>query len=77
MFTNEFEENATITTVMDEAGELEDVQLVIEDGGVYIRQYTEKGSVDVIWLTHKMFKDMLEAMNQSEGFFVTKYTKGG
>ena len=31
MFTNEFEFDSTITTVMDELGEHEDVQLIIGD----------------------------------------------
>ena len=36
MFTNEFEFDSTITTVMDELGEHEDVQLIIGDDVVYM-----------------------------------------
>ena len=41
MFTNEFEFDHTVTTVLDETAGFEDVQLVIDDGGVFIRQYNE------------------------------------
>lgn len=67
-----------MTTVLDEDGNLEDVQLVIEDDMVYIRQYNDSTFDDVpdlVMLSPKMFKDMLEAMNYPEGFYVTKYKR--
>lgn len=77
MFTNEFESDHTITTVMDETGEYPDVQLVIADDGVYIRQAPEDDNkpADLILMTHKMFKDMVEALEHPAGFYVTKYKK--
>jgi len=77
MFTNEFEHDCTITTVLDETGEYQDVELIIEDNAVYIRQWTERDTApaDLIVLTPKMFHDMIEALNQTEGFFITKYRK--
>lgn len=77
MFTNEFEYNATITTVLDESGIYQDVELIIEDDVVYIRQFSkeENRPSDLIEMSPKMFYDMLEALNQTEGFFVTKYKK--
>ena len=78
MFTNEFEFNGTVTTILDEEGSIEDVQMVIEDDMVYIKQYNDSMFDDVpdlVLLTPKMFKDMLEAMNYPEGFYVTKYSK--
>lgn len=77
MFTNEFEWDASITTVMDETGENEDVQLIIEDDRVYIRQFSNRENMpaDLISFTPKMFSDMLEAMNQTEGFYFTRYQK--
>lgn len=77
MFTNEFEFDATVTTIMDETGEREDVHLIIDDEGVWIRQFPEShnGPADLIMLSHKMFKDMIEALQHTEGFFVTKYNK--
>jgi len=67
-----------VTTVLDEEGSLEDVQLVIEDDMVYIKQYNDSmfdGVPDLVMLTPKMFKDMLEAMNYPEGLYITKYKR--
>lgn len=76
MFTNEFDSESTVTTVMDETAQVEDVELTISDFGVSIRQYSNDDKrVDYIIMSHKMFKDMMSAMNQPVGFFTTKYTK--
>jgi len=77
MFTNEFQWDASVTTVLDETGEFQDVELIIEDAGVYIRQWTENDGqpADLICMTHKMFKDMVEALNHPEGFYQTRYKK--
>ena len=74
MFTNEFEFDETVTTIMDETGEEEDVQVLITDHGFYIRQFPDDGNIpEVISLTHKMFRDMIEAMQHTEGFYITEY----
>lgn len=77
MFTNEFEADSTVTTVIDETGQFSDVELVIADEGVYIRQFPEddRKPADLIILTHKMFKDMVEALNYPAGFYKTEYKK--
>lgn len=73
MFTNEIEWDETVTTVMDDTGAEEDVVLFIDDHGVFIRQYNEQlDKYDLVTLSHKMFNEMLEAMKQTEGFFVTR-----
>jgi hypothetical protein len=76
MFTNEFKLDATVTTVLDETAELPDVELIIDDEKVWIRQFNmeEQGlGADLICMTPKMFNDMLEAMNHPEGMYITKY----
>jgi len=77
MFTNEMEWDHTTTTVLDETGQYTDVELVIDDAGVFIRQFPEddKKPADLICMTHKMFKDLVEALNHKEGFYMTKYNK--
>ena len=78
MFTNEFEFDATITTVMDETAEHEDVQLIISEDVVYIRQFNDEKrqtTYDLIAMTPKMFKDMVTALNHTEGVFSTQYKK--
>lgn len=78
MFTNEFDSDCSVTTVMDETGEYDDVQLLIYDDVVYIKQHNLETRVDipdVIALTPKMFKDLLSAMNYPEGMYKTIYKK--
>ena len=77
MFTNEFEWDHTTTTVLDENGEYTDVELVIDDAGVFLRQFPEddKRPADLICMSHKMFQDMLQALRLGEGFYVTRYNK--
>lgn len=74
MFWNEFEPDCTITTVMDESGTHEDVQLIIDDKAVWLRQFNNPNSgADLIMLTPKMFQDLLQALNHTEGMYKTVY----
>jgi len=77
MFTNEIKWHHTITTVLDETGQHADVELLIEDAGVFIRQFPENDDkpADLICMSHKMFKDLVEALNHKEGFYMTKYSQ--
>lgn len=77
MFSNEFNFDESVTTVMDETGEYEDVQLFIGDDVVYIRQFQEDDNApaDLIIMTPKMFKDMLMAMELPEGVFTSEYKR--
>lgn len=72
MFTNEFEFDATVTTILDEKGDHDDVQVHIDDGGVFIRQFNENtDKYDLIVMTHKMFYEFLAAMRTTEGTYRT------
>lgn len=75
MWTNEFEEFETITTVMDEVGSQEDVQIFIDDNEVFIRQWNENlGRYDLISMSHKMWLEVQQAMKTTEGMFYIKDT---
>ena len=70
MFTNEFEFDETITTVMDDSGKLEDVIVHIDENEVYIRQWNETSqNHDIIVLSQKMFQEFLRSLNTSEGLY--------
>lgn len=70
MFTNEFEFEATVTTVLDETDECEDVQLIIDDFSVTIRQFNEiSETYDLICMSHKQFGEMVEALKHPEGAY--------
>jgi hypothetical protein len=74
MFTNEFEYDHTVTTVLDPDGGFEDVELVIDDAGCFIRQYNEvENNMDLIVMSHKMLNLILIAMKTKEGVFTVDY----
>ena len=70
MFNNEFEFDSTITTIVDETATHEDVQLIIGEGGVFIRQYRpEEHTYDLVVMSEIMFGEMLAALKKGEGLF--------
>lgn len=70
MFTNEFESDCSITTIMDETGELEDVHVIIDDDSVIIRQWNEfVMAYDLITLSPVMYYELLQSRNQPEGLY--------
>lgn len=71
MFTNEFEWDETVTTVLDDEGKHEDVQLFIDDNEVYIRQWNEREHrYELICMGPKMFQELLEALKHTEGAYI-------
>lgn len=73
MWTNEFESDETITTVMDETGQLEDVHLFIDDNEVFIRQWNENYErYELICMSHIMWLELQQAMKTTEGMFYIK-----
>jgi hypothetical protein len=76
MFTNEFEWDSTVTTILDESDGYEDIQLYIDDGGVFIRQFNENhNKYDLINMTHEMFYELMVAMKTAEGTYRTFFKK--
>ena len=74
MFTNEFESDKSITTILDEEGKVDDIRLYITDTGeVLIKQYEDFGDWDNrIVLTPRMFDEMLAALQSPEGAYRLK-----
>lgn len=76
MFTNEFEFNATVTTILDDGGEHEDFEVIIDDHGVFLRQWNETHDrYDLIFISHKMFSEFFMAMKQPEGAYKIYFEK--
>lgn len=73
MFTNEFEYDAAITTVLDQTGEYEDVKLVICDENVIIVQEDDMLGQQAILMSHEQWYELLAALNKPEGAFYVKY----
>jgi hypothetical protein len=73
MFTNEIEFDETITTILDDCGQYEDVQFFIDDNEVYIRQWNEtRGQCELIAMSHRMFSEFLEALKKPEGSYILR-----
>ena len=63
MFTIEHDHDETVTTVLDNDGKHEDLQLIIGDKSVYIRQYNHgKKTYDLIEISPLMFQELLKSM---------------
>lgn len=76
MFTNEFAFDETVTTIMDEAAEYEDVHVVITDDQVFIRQWDDdREKYEIICMSPKMFYELQEAMNRPAGLFYVELTQ--
>ena len=73
MFTNEFEFDETIITVLDDSGVREDVQLYLDDNEVYVRQWNERKQIyDLIVMSPKMMFEIMEAMKRPEGAYIIR-----
>lgn len=70
MFTIEFDFDETCITVLDDTGELEDVQALLYDDYCHFRQWNEKSQrFDVITLTPHMYLKLMKAFEQPEGAY--------
>lgn len=72
MFTNEIDFDETKTVIMDDTGQLEDVEFIIADEGVWIRQWNIESAADLIQMSHEMWFELMQALKKEEGFYYTE-----
>lgn len=73
MFTTEMDHDEISITVLDDAGNYEDVNYLIYDDIVYIRQWDEElQRHNLIAMSPCMFSEFLSAMKTSEGAYTTR-----
>lgn len=76
MITIEMDFKDTSMVIMDPDGELEDIQVYLDEEVVFIRQWDEDvGAHDIIQFSHKTFEMFLAALNLPEGIYVTTRKK--
>ena len=77
MYTVEFESDASVVVIMDEADRHEDVEVVLTDNNeVYIRQYEESlDSHELICLSYQQLMDLVASINSSEGMFKLQFVR--
>ena len=75
MFTVEMDFDVTTVTVLDDAGEHEDVKILFHDDGVDIYQIEYFGPHEVyniVTLSNRMVEELTRAYNSPEGGYVTR-----
>jgi hypothetical protein len=73
VFTNEFEFDETIITILDDNGVHEDIQIYLDENEVYIRQWNERKQLhELIVMSPKMMFEIMEAMKRPEGSYIIK-----
>jgi predicted hydrolase (HD superfamily) len=76
IFTNEFEFDEVVITLMDDTAEYEDVHVLINDDMVFIRQWDDdREKYEVVCMTPKMFYELQEAMKRPAGLFKVELIK--
>jgi len=70
VFTIEMDFDETAITVLDDSGKFEDVQYVLYDDYVFIRQWDEKANkFNVIAMTPEMFGEFVASLKLPEGAY--------
>jgi len=77
MYTVEFESDASVVVIMDEADKHEDVEVVLTDNNeVYIRQYEESlDSHELICMSYQQLMDLVASINSSEGMLKLQFVR--
>lgn len=72
MFTVEFESDASVIRSLDETGELDDIEMILDDDGfVFIRQWDDSlEKYEMIVMTYQQLLDLIVSLKQTEGTFL-------
>lgn len=75
MFTVEFDEDETSITILDDTGELEDIQVLLYDDYCFIRQWNEKAQrFDLVSMKAEMYLKLMQAWSLPEGAYILQKT---
>jgi hypothetical protein len=70
MFTIEHEQDFTVVTTLDQGGEYGDVELILDEEDIVMRQYNEDlGCYDLINMSFQQFKDIIASMDKGQGAY--------
>ena len=73
MFTVEFEHDSSVIRSLDETGELDDIEMILDDDGlVFMRQWDySMEKYEMIVMTYQQLLDLVVSLKQTEGIFLT------
>jgi len=70
MYTVEMDHDITKVVSLDESGQFEDVEVILDDEYVYLRQLDdEMSSYEMVIMTYKQFIQIFAAMKSPEGVY--------
>lgn len=69
MFTNEFFFDSSVTTVLDDSGAYKDIELIVTDECVYLRQHSCDDWSEIISLSHQQWLELIRAFSLPEGAY--------
>ena len=77
MFTVEFEADSSVVTVLDETGQMEDVEVIISDDDVvFMRQWDEDlGKYEMLVMTYRQLLDITASLQTTEGLHKIEIVK--
>ncbi len=72
MFTVEFEHDSSVIRSLDETGELDDIEMILDDDGlVFMRQWDDSmEKYEMIVMTYQQLLDLVVSLKQTEGLFL-------
>ena len=72
MFTVEFEHDSSVIRGLDETGELDDIEMILDDDGlVFMRQWDDSlDKYEMIVMTYQQLLDLVVSLKQTEGIFL-------
>jgi hypothetical protein len=75
MFTIEHEFDYSAIVVMDNDGSHDDVELILDEDNVYIRQYDNDENFNIVVISPFMLKEIVSAYDKAEGAYITNKIK--
>jgi len=77
MFTVEFEADSSVVTVLDESGQMEDIEVIISDDDVvFMRQWDDDlGKYEMLVMTYRQLLDITASLQTTEGLHKIEIVK--
>jgi len=70
MFTVEFESDATVITTLDQAGKLNDVEVILDEDSIFFRQWSDDmESYDLVEMSEQQLRDIIAALSKPAGAY--------
>ena len=72
MFTVEFEHDSSVIRSLDETGEFDDIEMILDDDGlVFMRQWDDSlEKYEMLVMTYQQLLDLIVSLKQTEGLFL-------